>query len=340
MSRRGREEMSSSFLVAVADRRMDVAFERAISQSLRFPHAIGDRCFQVEVREGVGRTLVAKTSLPAGALVFTEMPLVAAISNNYGPHALRGGVPAVARALLAAGPDSPSRLLQAPPSRRPPAAVDALQSYWGAGALQGRLERFAFFDDFVREFLLALKREHGETATLKIPTVRWALGVASLNSHGTNDPPVRGVLGVLASMMQHSCDPSAVVDIGAADAGSPISLYTKRAVAPGTPLSISYVDVRKYDRCERDQVLGLQYGFACSCHVCRRSDPEEESEREGAAGAVPPDDAGATRAPSTEESKQRTPAPAAAVEDGFVDADEERPCAFVPFLPTLLRRAR
>ena len=66
------------------------------------------------------------------------------------------------------------------------------------------------------------------------------MGVASLNTHGCDDRPSRGVLGLLSSMPRHDCDPNALLRVGPAAAGSVLSLYTLRDVAAGEPLSISY----------------------------------------------------------------------------------------------------
>ena len=44
----------------------------------------------------------------------------------------------------------------------------------------------------------------------------WALGVASLNMRSVSHPCL---LGILSSMMEHSCEPSAIVEIGGSGGG-------------------------------------------------------------------------------------------------------------------------
>lgn len=82
------------------------------------------------------------------------------------------------------------------------------------------------------------------------------------------------VLGILSSMMEHSCEPSAIVEIGGSGGGSSTSsimltLRTTRAVAPGESLSICYVgyDLVKEERRRR---LLFQHGFKCVCKRCGR----------------------------------------------------------------------
>ena len=46
--------------------------------------------------------------------------------------------------------------------------------------------------------------------------ITWALGVASLNMRSVSHPCL---LGILSSMMEHSCEPSAIVEIGGSGGG-------------------------------------------------------------------------------------------------------------------------
>ena len=102
--------------------------------------------------------------------------------------------------------------------------------------------------------------------TLSEDAIRWALGVASVNVHGRSDPP-RGVLGLLASLMEHSCSPSARADVGSAAEGSVVTLRTTRVVRAGESLSIAYV-ARDAPVDERRRQLRLQHGFVCACERC------------------------------------------------------------------------
>lgn len=79
--------------------------------------------------------------------------------------------------------------------------------------------------------------------------------------------PSRGVLGLLASMMEHSCKPSAAVSIAPVSEGSVITLRTKRDVYAGEKLSICYVDFdAPVD--ERRRQLEFQHNFLCQCERC------------------------------------------------------------------------
>ena len=116
------------------------------------------------------------------------------------------------------------------------------------------------------------------TRGFTIPEVRWALGVAYLNAHGASRP-TRGVIGVLASMMEHNCAPSCRVAFDDVASGSVVSLRTLRDVREGEALSISYVEL-EWPTAERRAVLELQYGFNCVCERCRHDDQGKEEEED------------------------------------------------------------
>ena len=97
--------------------------------------------------------------------------------------------------------------------------------------------------------------------------MRWALGVATTNAHGVMAPE-RAVLGLLASMMEHSCAPCACVRIGRVEEDSAISLIATRAVEAGESLTISYVPTGRSVTDRRSQLL-FQHGFRCNCERCQ-----------------------------------------------------------------------
>ena len=243
--------------------------------------------WRLEDRPGIGRTLVAARFLPAGTLVFREQPLVVATATNAGDHALRGGVPAVALALMCLPPNGPASLLQQP--RRTPITVEEMTAVSPAEAavdeelrlqLERRIERASDLDSWVREVLSALNRrgvvmtrEDGSVVPRNIPLLRWALGVASVNSHGAgrgfddSNDATRGVLGLLCSMMEHSCVPSSSVYFAPEDQGSVVSLRARRDILPNEALSIAYV-CPEWTCAERRRVLLIQHGFVCGCPRC------------------------------------------------------------------------
>lgn len=104
-------------------------------------------------------------------------------------------------------------------------------------------------------------------------TEEWAKRVAAINVHGAGgnvvDPSFqrRGVLGLLASMMQHECAPSAIAHISSVDEGSAVSLYSIRDLAVGELISISYCGSYQ-PTATRRQLLKSHYGFTCVCLRC------------------------------------------------------------------------
>ena len=79
--------------------------------------------------------------------------------------------------------------------------------------------------------------------------------------------PTRGVMGLLASMMEHCCEPSARIDVAPEARGSALTLSTVRDVAPGESLSICYVGYH-LPTAERRRLLRFQHGFVCECARC------------------------------------------------------------------------
>jgi hypothetical protein len=78
------------------------------------------------------------------------------------------------------------------------------------------------------------------------------------------------VIGAVASMAQHSCDPTchyAVLRDGR------LVLVARRDIAAGGEVSISYVDVWQ-PAAERREELRKRYAFTCTCRWCDGSSPE------------------------------------------------------------------
>ena len=82
---------------------------------------------------------------------------------------------------------------------------------------------------------------------------------------------------LLASMLNHSCEPNLDVTFPANDAV--LALVAARDIAPAEQLTISYVDGAQ-GLAARRSALEFGYGFRCRCQRCR----EEEAEAEGAGG--------------------------------------------------------
>ena len=209
----------------------DAQLHRAILSSLLYPTTVADGAWKIIWREGIGRILVASRSVPQDTLVFRERPLVA-VEVTERSEALKGEMAAVAMELLKLPPDSPAKLLQEP-------------CYLAAGPEDEDAKRSAAslreWSDSIFTSLSSreVKRDDGSRVDCTVDAVRWALGVATVNSHGGYDP-TRGVLGILASMMQHECAPRT----------SPTAISLSRA------RSLSTIS---------DSVCALY--FACACAV-------------------------------------------------------------------------
>mmetsp|Transcript_38904 Transcript_38904/g.126180 ORF Transcript_38904/g.126180 Transcript_38904/m.126180 type:complete len:390 (-) Transcript_38904:272-1441(-) len=219
---------------------MDSRLHSAISLASVAP---GPLLWRLVSKEGFGRVLVAACDLPAGTLVCSERPLVVApVAAASSPAALRGEAQAVAVALL----ESP---------------VEAAALLCSPAHGEGSAEAVAF--DVAADAFAAACPSHDSA------TARHWLGVASVNVHAA-ERPARGVLGLLTSMMQHDCTPSAHVTVGSEAGGSLLSLRTCRDVAQGEPLSISYVVSYQPTADRRAQLLS-QHGFRCACHRCEQA---------------------------------------------------------------------
>ena len=227
---------------------------RAIADAVVSHNA--EACWRIECREDIGRHLVASCALQAGTIIFQERPLIA-VEPLAASGPLRGEMAAVALELLKLPRGSPARLLQEP---------TYAESAEGESATSLR-EWTADFIDALRSRKESVLDANGAPVALTFETVRWALGVATVNSHGAWEP-TRGVLGILASMMEHSCTPSCTMLVGTAEQGSILSLKTLDDVAQGESLTISYVP-REDPLSERRSTLLLQHGFVCECQRCR-----------------------------------------------------------------------
>ena len=229
-------------------------------ESLRLQHAIAgslltseDRAWEIQQNSSCGRHLIAKQALAAGTVVFREQPLVVGEASTSGSALLedtRTSFCAAAIELLRLPADSPARLLQESslPAESRLARILDVQA--------GRLYSTSSAHHDVVESL------DGCT----VEDVRWALGVATCNAHDAVSPD-RAVVGVLASMMEHSCDPCCRVSIGSTEDESVITLIAKRDVQPGESLTISYVPTTR-DVAQRQAALSFQHGFVCACQRC------------------------------------------------------------------------
>ena len=218
----------------------------------------------IRIDEVVGRHLVATQRLPAGATIFCETP--AAVAEAAAPAGdAWGGDARTSSAALSSFCALAIELMRLPAS----SPVRLLQRPSLAAELQlGRsleLQAKAVLSELTEsDRTLADALPYGQCTA---DVVRWALGVAIVNAHWASAPD-RAVLGVLASMMQHSCEPCCRVVIGSAVAeGSAITLRTTREVHAGEPLTISYVPTRGTVT-ERRSALLNQHGFACCCQRC------------------------------------------------------------------------
>ena len=235
---------------------MSGALEVAIEARLLTPTAVHERAWQIATRSSCGRYLVAARDLGEDEVVFSEMPLIVATPSAHIKWAMRGDMAAVAIELLREPPNSPAYLLQqANFADDKDGALAGCMRMWTLGMLRA---------------LQSGQPLHRNTDKDAIPieeaSVGWALSVASTNVHGRADPE-RGILGLLASMMEHNCSPSAYVDVASAAKGSQLTLRTRRAVRAGESLSISYVE-QDAPVNERRRLLRLQHGFTCECERC------------------------------------------------------------------------
>eukprot|EP00927_Polykrikos_kofoidii_P057247 TRINITY_DN51367_c0_g1_i1.p1 TRINITY_DN51367_c0_g1~~TRINITY_DN51367_c0_g1_i1.p1 ORF type:complete len:422 (-),score=87.92 TRINITY_DN51367_c0_g1_i1:106-1371(-) len=228
----------------------------------------GEAClpWTVEVRPPMGRCLVAARDLSAGTLVFSERPVVKAsvrsvdsTSKQWKEGPAQAAAIAILRTMRNETTPVPEiealRLLQVPDLQEEGAAAfqAAVRNLWQQLQPGGAV---------AEEGLNPPKED-----------VEWALGVASVNAHSTNVGSEGGAaVGLLASMMPHSCCPSAYLQILDDLEGSPMRLRCVHDVLAGEVLSVSYVVVYEPTHVRQSQLLA-QHGFECTC--CRCSvDPE------------------------------------------------------------------
>ena len=227
--------------------------ETAIRSRLMTPETAPERAWAIASRSGVGRYLIAARDLAANEIVFSEAPLIVAMPlPNDSERAIRGEMAAVALELLREPETSPARLLcEADFSADTDGSLAGSMRVWTLGVLRALKSR------------PPILRADGSVATCDEDAVSWALSVASVNVHGQADPE-RGVLGLLASMMEHDCAPSCSTHVASDDV---FTLRTRRSVRAGERLSITYVAMDTPLR-ERRRQLRLQHGFVCACARC------------------------------------------------------------------------
>ena len=230
---------------------VDASLERLIQESILTTSIL--TAWEIRHSDTLGRYLVAARDLPADFTVFSERPIIAAEANYEGDRALRGEMAAVALALLKLPTANPARMLHFPRYEEGSHSKTSLRE-WTLQFLRAMQDK-------------DLRRADGSRVPRTVEAVEWALGVATVNTHG-GYKPARGILGILASMMEHSCTPACIVDIAKPDQGSTLTLTTLREVQRGESLSISYVD-GKLPVSERRDDLFFQHGFQCICQRCR-----------------------------------------------------------------------
>jgi len=236
------------------------ALQRAIEKAV-VPTADGSEpAWQVSWDPDCGRYLVTSRPLQAGDVVFQERPFVVADAPSSGEEVLT----AVAIALL-----EYSTLRELVLEQWSRADISLTRSRFAvdeATPRTAKLLREPSFDgdaDAAAAFEAWTHRVFGERLIGTMEDMAWALGIASNNVHTAREP-TRGLLGVLASMMAHDCSPSSVLEVGAANEGSLLTLRASRDLQAGSPLSISYVPISARAS-ERRRMLSLQYGFLCVC---------------------------------------------------------------------------
>jgi SET and MYND domain-containing protein len=100
-----------------------------------------------------------------------------------------------------------------------------------------------------------------------VPFLTSILSTLGANAIGITEPVELTDVGIALfdrlSLLNHSCDPNAVVLFD----GAAAILRALKPIAAGDELTISYID-RASDRYERRQQLLSQYFFTCSCSRC------------------------------------------------------------------------
>jgi hypothetical protein len=91
-------------------------------------------------------------------------------------------------------------------------------------------------------------------------------GINPLQADAGSDPTITGTaVYLLASLLNHSCDPSVNVTFPRHDAEAVFT--AARDIAAGEQLSITYTDAEASVQ-QRQQVLHWSYGFRCCCQKC------------------------------------------------------------------------
>ena len=243
----------------------DDRLERAVAAALLTPWQ--ERPWEIRADPRVGRHLVARRALRPGELVFRETPLAVGEASGHGDSTRSASAQSrrastqsltsmctVAIELLLLPANSAATLLQEPslpPDARHLTRSLDLQSAKVLSAI-GTQEYY--------------RADGSSLDACTADEVRWALGVATVNAHDAMAPD-RAVLGLLASMMEHSCEPCCRIRIASVEEDSVINLVTTRAVQAGEPLSISYVPTDRSLTERRNQLL-YQHGFLCRCKRC------------------------------------------------------------------------
>ena len=223
------------FVAACELRAADVVLHNAVASHAHFHSPL----WRIDWHEGRGRVLVASEDVPPGTLIFRERPLVAAPVMDTGAVGARGEAQAVAQALMEMADEAFEMLCS------PAHGLGTAEAATLATAADAFAAAFPAHDP---------------------PRARRCLGVASVNVHSASRP-TRGVLGILSSMMEHDCSPSAMLTIGDHASGSPLALRTLRHVTKGEPLSVTYVVSYQPTEARRRQ-LRQQHGFVCGCARC------------------------------------------------------------------------
>jgi SET and MYND domain-containing protein len=102
---------------------------------------------------------------------------------------------------------------------------------------------------------------------VSVPFLTGILSTLGANAIGITEPVELTDVGIALfdriSLLNHSCDPNAVVLFD----GAAAIVRALKPIAAGDEITISYVD-RATDRFERQRQLASQYFFTCSCSRC------------------------------------------------------------------------
>ena len=262
----------SIFAIARAS---DFALEAAIFERLQKPQQGKSHFWQISWREEVGRFLIASQHLMVSCIVFTETPLLVAPAAQTGDETMAAMALKLLEAKSAADDaDDDDDEQQRLPLVRCGLAAQLLQEAELADA-----EAVESLEQWTQRIFTSLFMREDDDGLVAAPTIeacKWALGVAATNLHAARNP-TRGCLGLLASLMEHSCEPNTEVEIATTTEGSALTLRTLRDVQAGEPLTICYVQYN-LPRDERRRRLLFQYGFWCECQRCSGGDDSADEE--------------------------------------------------------------